>query len=138
MITICNELSNNKIITVNQNRRKFTIQNKSALKINKVEVDGCYIKDGLKCDYLFEIINKDIILVFYVELKGKDIEHAIKQLLSTINYCKVIHKDIEKECYIIASRVPKSSTSTQNIKKEFKKKYKIQLFIDTYSKKVII
>ena len=138
MITDCSKLSSNKIIAVSENKRKFTILNSSELKINKVEVDGCYMKSGLKCDYLFEIINKEIIAVFYVELKGKNIEHAIKQLVSTVSHCKTTHKDIKKECYIIASRIPKSSTSAQNLKKEFKRKYKIQLFIDTSLKEVTV
>ena len=138
MITACNSLTANKIVTVSEKGRKFTIQNSSSLEINKVKVDGCYITSGNKCDYLFEIINKNIIQVFYVELKGKDIEHAIKQLTATVAHCKLIHKEIKKECYIVASRVPKSSTSTQNLKKEFKKKHKIQLFIDTTVKKVTI
>ena len=138
MITICNSLTANKIVTVSENKRKFTIQNSSSLQINQVKVDGCYITSGSKCDYLFEIINKNIIAVFYVELKGKNIEHAIKQLEATIIYCKSIHKDIKKECYIVASRVPKGSTSAQNLKKEFKRKHKIQLFIDTTIKKVAI
>ena len=139
MITTCNSLTANKIVTVSENKRKFTILNSSSLQINKVEVDGCYITSGSKCDYLFEIINKkDITDVYYVELKGKNIEHAIKQLEATIIYCKPIHKDIKKECYIVASRVPKSSTSAQNFKKEFKRKHNIQLFIDTTVKKVAI
>ncbi len=139
MITPCNSLTTNKIVTVSENRRKFTIDNSSALSINRVQVDGCYITSGLKCDYLFEIIdNNNIIKVFYVELKGKNIEHAIKQLTATVAHCKLIHKDIKRECYIVASRVPKSSTSAQNLKKEFKRKHNIQLFIDTNIKEVTV
>lgn len=138
MIINCNTPTNNKIIVVREKGRKFTIQNNSSLEINKVKVDGCYITSGNKCDYLFEIINKNITEVFYVELKGKNIEHAIKQLTATVAHCKLIHKDIKRECYIVASRVPKSSTSTQNLKKEFKRKHKIQLFIDTNIKEVTV
>ena len=138
MISRCNKVKKDKIVSVNENKRVFRIKNSSFFDINIVTVDDCYITKGLKCDYLFEIINKEVIKVLYVELKGKNIEHGIKQLEATINYCKVEHKNIPKECYIIASRVPKSSTSSQKLKKEFKRKNQIQLFIDTKIKEVTI
>ncbi|NEW61616.1 hypothetical protein GSY74_10000 [Sulfurovum sp. bin170] len=138
MISSCNEVKTDKIISVSENRRTFRVNNSSSLSINKVEVDGCYISSGLKCDYLFEIIDKEIKQIFYVELKGKNIEHGIKQLEATIKYCLSVHKNIPKECYIVASRVPKSSTSSQKLKKEFKRKNNIQLFIDTKTKEIIV
>jgi len=130
MIEKCNECNNNKNIPVRENNRTFRIINDSMFYINKVKVDDCYIKSGLRCDYLFEIIEKDIVKkVFYVELKGKNIEHAIKQLEQTILYCKSIHKNIsEKECHIIASRVPSANTKFQKLKSEFKRKNGVQLF----------
>ena len=138
MIENCNSVNKNKIVSVSENRRTFRVNNKSLFTINKVEVDGCYISEGRKCDYLFEIINKELEQIFYVELKGKNIEHGIKQLEATINHCKSEHHSIPKECYIIASRVPKSSTSSQKLKKEFKRKNSIQLFIDTKTKEVLV
>jgi hypothetical protein len=138
MISRCNECTNNKIVRVSENRREFRIENNSRYEINKVTVDDCYITSGLKCDYLFEIINTDIKEVFYVELKGSDIFHGIKQLESTIKYCKTIHNTITKTAYIVASRFPKSSTSSQKFKKEFKRIHSIQLFIDTNKKEVTV
>ncbi|MCH9739516.1 MAG: hypothetical protein K0U38_01555 [Epsilonproteobacteria bacterium] len=138
MISSCNKVKIDKIVSVSENKRTFRIDNKSLLTINQVTIDGCYITSGLKCDYLFEIISQSIDKVFYVELKGKDIEHGVKQLEATVNYCKSEHKSIPKECYIVASRVPKSSTSSQKLKKEFKRKNGIQLFIDTKIKEVTV
>lgn len=71
-----------------------------------------------------------------LELKGSDVTHGIEQLESTINFCKTIHSQVHKECYIIASKVPSSGTSSQVLKKQFIKKNKIQLFIDTKVKEV--
>ena len=134
MIQECSELSSNKIISVSENKRKFTIQNHSNYKINKVIVDDCLIKNGKKCDYLFEILPKeDVEKVFYVELKGSHIKEAIEQLETTIKFCQKIHKNLDKNSFIVASKVPKSRTDTQNIKREFKKKNNHLLKISTFS-----
>jgi len=132
MIKKCNELSSNKIIAVSEKGRKFTIENNSKHNINKVTVDGCYITSGKRCDYLFELLpNENVETVFYVELKGKDIAKAIEQLEATVKICATIHKGLEKCSFIVASRVPKSGTSTQIFKKEFKKRNKHLLKIST-------
>jgi len=136
MIVICNECSNNKHIVVSENKCTFAIENVTLSAVNKVKVDGCYIDDGVKCDFLFEILegceeDGDPEKVFYVELKGTDIQHAVKQLESTIHYCRSIHMDVLKECHIVASRYPKSAPSTQVVKKSFKDRNHLQLFIGT-------
>ncbi|NOZ91351.1 MAG: hypothetical protein GXO60_08725 [Epsilonproteobacteria bacterium] len=136
MIRTCNELTTNKIISISENKRIFRINNSSLFSINRVEVDGCYITSGRKCDYLFEILDSDILEVFYVELKGKHLEDAIEQLEETLKYCLGIHKSINRSCFIVASRVPKASTSTQKMKKEFKRKHGVMLYIDTKIKEV--
>ncbi len=139
MIEHCNSVNKNKIVSVSENRKVFRVNNESSFVINKVEVDGCYISEGRKCDFLFEIIEDEVKEVFYVELKGKHIEDAIKQLESTLKFCLKHHVNIKRSCYIIASRVPKASTSTQKYKKEFKRKNKgVLLYIDTKQKEVTI
>lgn len=143
MISRCNSVSANNIVSVSENKRVFRIKNNSALTVNKVQVDGCYITTGLKCDFLFEIIEtrdsiENIKNVFYVELKGSNVTHAIDQLEATINNCRTIHNQIVKECYIVASKFPSAGTSSQVLKKKFIKKNNIQLFIDTKQKEVSV
>ncbi len=140
MISICNENTRNRIVSVKERGKKFQIINESSSLVNKVTVDGCYIKEGLKCDYLFEIIQKEAVeKVFYVELKGKDVEHGIKQLEATINHCRSEHQNSEKKCYIVASRYPKSSTSSQKLKSKFRRRNNgILLFIETQTKEITI
>ena len=138
MIERCNVVNKNKIVIAKENKRIFRINNESRFTINKVTVDGCYILNGRKCDYLFEIIDNEIKNVFYVELKGKDIEHALDQLETTLKHCISIHKKFDRSCYIVASRVPKTTTSTQKQKKEFKRKNGVMLYIDTKQKEVFV
>ena len=67
------------------------------------------------------------------------IEHGILQLETTINRCKEFHNRVKsKQCYIVASRVPKSDANSQSLQRKFKKSNGIQLFIDTVIKKVNI
>jgi len=138
MIDNCNSASQNKIVSVSENKRKFMVNNKSLFTINKVTVDDCYITSGLKCDFLFEVIDEELKEVFYVELKGSDISHGIQQLEATVKHCLSIHKTVPRSCFIVASRVPKASTSTQKSKKEFKRKNSVMLYIDTKQKEVTV
>ena len=137
MISSCNELTQHKNIPVSENKRVFRVINQFKKYVNKVTVDGCYMTNGAKCDYLFEILEKEQIQnVFYVELKGSDIPHAIEQLEATIYHCKSSHKEYKKESYVVASKVPKAGVSSQVLKKKFLAKNNIQLFIDTNIKEV--
>jgi len=140
MISQCNTYTNRKLISISENRRVFKIKNSSTLYINEVVVDDCYIKIGERCDYLFEVTKDSVIEnVFYVELKGSNITHAIEQLKATITYCKNIHSNVKlKQCYIVASKFPSSGPASQTLKKKFKRENKIQLFIDTKIKEIVI
>jgi len=129
MINKCNKLTNNSEVKVSENKREFRIINPERKYINKVEVDGCFIKNGPRCDYLFEILQgTHIEKVFYVELKGKDLKHAVRQLKATIEHCEKIHCEYSKKAYIVVSRVP-AGTEAQILKKKFKDENGIQLSI---------
>ncbi len=125
MISSCNTFNSNKIIVVEENTRKFKINNNNGVFVNKVRVDGCYQTNGKKCDYLFEIMSpscKSILSeIYYVELKGCKLDVALEQLISTINYCNSIHKDIPKNAVAVLSRTPRFSTGIQKMQVEILK-----------------
>lgn len=122
----CGEWKNNKLIVVKESNKKFTLDNPKLKAIHKVKVDGCLMTDSMKCDFLFEI-GKPIEKVFYVELKGRDINHAYEQIISTAKFCKNTHQFFEKECHIVTSSSPKYSSKTQELQIQLKK-YGIALF----------
>jgi len=131
----CSEEIKKKIIAVSENTRKFEIRNDNSRSVNKVRVDGCLIDDNReRCDYLFEIDK----LVIYVELKGSDIQKAYNQLIATIGYCKHRHDKSVKECYIVASRVPRAGTDIQTLKKKMSSTHKVQLFVKTQKAEITI
>jgi uncharacterized protein YyaL (SSP411 family) len=125
----CRQLKTDKLIVVEENKKKFTLDNQNRKNVYQVKVDGCLITEGRKCDYLFEI--DGITKVYYVELKGKDISHAFKQLESTVEFCNSTHQKILRECHIVGSSSPKSSTTIQILQKKLKDKYGIKSFIHT-------
>jgi len=115
----CGKVAKDKIISVSENKINFRIINKHLVTIRTVTVDGCLINDKRqRCDYLFEI-DDPCSNVIYLELKGCDVKKALNQLESTIKACSKRHGEIQKNCYVVASRVPKIGTKIQILKKKF-------------------
>ncbi|MBW1616861.1 MAG: hypothetical protein JRJ49_10100 [Deltaproteobacteria bacterium] len=126
----CSKINKNKVVSASEKGKIFRIENRSLRRISKVEVDGCLITDDkIRCDYLFEI-DKPITEVIYLELKGKNINKAYRQLKATIGYLKTRHsKVVKKFAYIVASRVPKPRGNVRELKVKMKRDYNTQLFV---------
>jgi hypothetical protein len=122
----CRKQSKNKIFTFSEQKSKLTLENIDEVISETVEVDGCEINDkSIRCDFLH--IAKDI--EFYIELKGQDLKHAIRQIEATILRLSVDSKKSLKKSYIICTRSPLSSSEIQNLQLEFKKKYNSSLIV---------
>ena len=74
----------------------------------------------MRCDYA--IVPCDEVEI-YVELKGSDISHAVKQIESTIKLLSDNPQKTKKLCFVVSTRVPKQSTSVQQLQSQFKKKF---------------
>jgi hypothetical protein len=72
------------------------------------------------CD--FALVPSDEVEI-YVELKGSDIFHAVEQIESTIQFISENPPKIRKLCFVISTRVPKQTTSIQQLQSQFKKKF---------------
>jgi hypothetical protein len=96
----------------------------SKKKCLKINVDGgVYPKGGrnLRCDKL--LVEKEKLRFYFVELKGGDIEHAVKQLASSISDPK-LNPDCSQDKIAFAvgkNHVPKISTQIQGWIKNFKR-----------------
>ena len=110
----------------NEKRKRFEIiaTPDERLELWRIKVDGCIYNKTLNdikyCDYIF--IYKDIFACF-VELKGKDISHAVKQLEDSI---KNIPTDEQKYKYafIVPSKVDNPNYAKQiEWKRMFKTKH---------------
>ncbi|MDJ0529348.1 MAG: hypothetical protein PX634_29345, partial [Microcystis sp. M53600_WE12] len=98
-ISHCSECNNNKIVKVKENGKEFIVNNNSQKLVTKIKIDNCLIIEGKRCDWLLEI-DDPCSWALYIELKGKNIEQAYDQLLSTLNhsYLQKRHKESKKEC----------------------------------------
>jgi hypothetical protein len=107
-----------KIVDARSCHCYFINSNLDAVKI--IKVDGCAITSGCRCD--FALISKEYPENF-VELKGGDVQHAIVQLVTTVNKLSSDAKCGKKRCIIISTMNPLTSTQTQMQKVVFKKDY---------------
>ncbi|QNL48140.1 hypothetical protein H8S90_15155 [Olivibacter sp. SDN3] len=93
-----------------ENGKKFILRNPSNKTVCRVRVDDCLITDKTikKCDYLFQVSGSKFYLV---ELKGKSIDDAVAQILSTYDN---VNKKIKAPAsdysgIVVSSAVPKAA-----------------------------
>jgi hypothetical protein len=118
----CPLCSDGKKITVQENKRKYILNNLSAQQVCKIQIDGCVIDDQnqRKCDYLIIVCKTEDAKeeMYFIELKGKDLISAVEQLTQTIEYfqTQIIGKVFARA---VLSRVPnpKSIENDSRVKK---------------------
>ena len=92
-----------KICIAFEKGKMFKLNNNSNYRIKKVKVDNCIPNNGeRRCDYLMEI--KSVNKVIFIELKGGDLAHALKQIYNTIIYLKPEFKNYQIDARIVGSR----------------------------------
>ena len=115
----CTECNRNPIINAAENRSKYSLLNPKRREVCKIRVDGCVITqvDGKQCDYLF--LACDTSIVFFVELKGSDLSHAIDQINQSID---LLAANLGGSA--INARVVLSKTQTPDLRTPKYKKFK--------------
>jgi hypothetical protein len=116
-------LRHKKIALSGKKTGKLYLLNPQERKVEKVEVDGCAITDGLRCDWLVLINDRKPHKEIYVELKGSKISHAVEQLEATINNLSANRTRLAKRCLVVFSRNPMTGTDVQKNKVKFLKNF---------------
>lgn len=118
----CEDYKSDAKIVLQENKSKITFKNPNQHRILVIRIDGCVIKDDevLRCDYA--LIPSDEVEI-YVELKGSEILHAVKQIESTIVLLSDNPQKVRKLCFVVSTRVPKQTTTVQQLQSQFKKKF---------------
>jgi len=123
----CIQKTDDSNIKFEENGKKIVFVNSKKLICHKIQVDGCAIKIGVRCDKLLKVgdLNKEG-KEYYVELKGTDVVHAVDQIYSSIG---VLHNDKSPiEAFIIFSNMsPKFSSKIQLAKSKLKRDYNATL-----------
>jgi hypothetical protein len=116
-----------------ENKKTFEIKRISdkSEQFLRIQVDGCFIPDSktAKCDFAF--IRCKTGEVYFVELKGQDVNHAVDQIESTIDQFKAKISALKKEKisgFVVSSSVAtKANIKFARRKKRFLDKYGIEL-----------
>lgn len=127
MVKLCATSTNVSKIKVEENNRKVIINNSENKTFTVTEVDGCLIKNAISCDWLVSQNETGDLLI---ELKGSDVQHAIKQITQTADYLK--SKKLLNGAMaglIMSAKYPRFDTSIQKGVNAFTKKYKSPLHV---------
>lgn len=118
-------IKTDKIIKLQENKSTCIFNNPNQISISVVKVDGGLITDNhqSKCDYLLHWQKETEQVVFFIELKGGDIEKAFEQLTNTIQLTKQKFGNFQsKHCVVVCTKVaPKLTTTIQKFQKTMKK-----------------
>lgn len=124
-------LQERKVIVVKENGKEYRLTLEPPKPCVAYQVDGYIVKEGNKCDKLvLAVMDADRWVETFVELKGRNIEHAIKQLEATIQNSVFANPTIaEKRARIVGQSIPRCNGSSvvERARKKFKTMYKCDL-----------
>lgn len=122
-----------KVLSTVEKGQKYRLEGIEGMNSVVFQVDGKIIATGSKCDKLV-IVEKDAgskkEVGILVELKGKDVMHAVDQLEATLKYGLLKHSNVcTKKARIVASAFPSSSgnLTVEKAKVRFLKNYHCEL-----------
>jgi hypothetical protein len=112
-------LKHTRIALAGRRTTTLYLHNPSQRTAEKVEVDGCAITEGPRCDWLV-LLNDDASREeIYVELKGSVVYHAVEQLQATIVKLSADRTRFPKRCFVVFTRNPMTGTDVQKHKVKF-------------------
>ena len=104
----CKKEGNNRLLTFKDKKgsgSKYVFVNNSRKTYYKIKIENCVYKNkpnDTKCDY--GIIFKDE--VYFIELKGSDVNKGMKQLLATIKETKKCFQKKTIKARLVVTRYP--------------------------------
>jgi hypothetical protein len=122
------ELSDSKI-TVKRDGRKATFDNPERATIKRIDLD-CWMPstDSPKADY---IVSKPNVVDVIIELKGKDIDHAVEQIVATlVKWKKSLSYSAKIGGLIVFTRCPMRAAEIGDMKKRLRDKHGLWMEVD--------
>lgn len=86
-----------------KNSQKHIAYNNDRDEVYQYNVDGNIIREGIRCDFL--LMNKTKQHIYYIELKGSDIVHALAQIDATEKALKQRFKEEISSCNKVSYRI---------------------------------
>jgi len=118
----CTEVTTDKLIFVEEHKRKVVFRNPCGRVYRKTIVDGCLIQDGIRADYLVSEAKSASVIV---ELNGSCVEHACEQLFVTAEHPSIKPLlEVKIGFIVMCSKYPRFDTFVRKAKDRCRKKYK--------------
>ena len=125
----CMVRTSDLLVPVGEKGKKATFRNPHRSTMVKIKIDNCVVKNATAADY---VVSKPACGDVVVELKGKDVESAIKQIEATIDLWRKRPEFQGKIAgLIVASQCPKVSTKLLKAKSRILRDFKAHLHIVT-------
>lgn len=102
MLSNCEKRTCSRKIVVEENKSRVDFENLQEDLVLVVEVDGCVLVNEEACDYLVQHAGVN----YYIELKGGDIEKALRQISASIAKINARYGSLSCRAVISATRVP--------------------------------
>ena len=124
----CSEFSTDKIVVCGGTKTsRLKLGNPSRRSVEKIQVDDCLITNGLRCDWLVrtdDAISKQDI---FIELKGADVEHAVRQLETSVRALARPPQSVLRRCYVVHTWCSMTGTDLQKYKLRFQRQLNARL-----------
>lgn len=106
-----------RICVAYENGKRYELNNTSDIAIRKVKVDRCLAHDAgeKRCDFLMDTY--ELKRVFFIELKGGDLNKAVNQIYLTIIFLKTEFKRYRINARIVGSRDVPGFNNTPDYKR---------------------
>jgi hypothetical protein len=114
-------------IVVEENKRKATFLNDDRSWFQITQVDGCLCRNEEAADW---VIVKEKSGAVVIELKGRDVPHAVRQVLATAKFLR--RRDPKNSAIaglVVCRQRPSYSTSVQRFQTEFARAFRGPLHI---------
>ena len=122
----CLKTHSRRQFVLKERRSEVRFENPERHKIDQFQVDGCLMKEGLKCDHLINVGALEA--TFFVELKGKDVHHAMKQLQTSHERLKERH--LSRVHWVVATtRCPLSTSDIQERQIQVRRRHRARLTV---------
>nr|WP_314954570.1 hypothetical protein [uncultured Aggregatibacter sp.] len=131
--------SKKKIIVFKDKRNPQTLSfhNSNEMCVIEVFVDGGLItSEQSKCDFFLYVSDPSYkeCREHYIELKGTDLEHAIKQISETIQFVVTNYNstlNTSRKGYVVCNRYPKADTKFQVCQAKMRKNFNLELKVQS-------
>jgi hypothetical protein len=85
-ISPCTQCNKNSRIVLREHNSTYNLLNPLKKEVCRTHVDGCYVCNKTCCDYL--LVDCPDKKVYFIELKGSDVLHAMDQIQDTYTLFK--------------------------------------------------